>query len=119
MNETIKKEQELKSRSPACAIFDQEEGVVLHLEMPGVTREGIEIKVEKNQLQIVGTPAAADVEGDYLVRERRQGIYRKTFTLDDSIDRDRIEAVVSDGVLTLGLNFREAVKPKRIQIKGS
>ncbi len=103
---------------PACSVYEEDEGVVIQLEMPGVQKDAIDIKIEKDDLQVVGTPRHPEENGKYLVGERRKGIFRKHFTIDESIDRDRIEAVMADGVLTIGLRYREMVKPRRIQIKG-
>ncbi|MFP4643360.1 MAG: Hsp20/alpha crystallin family protein, partial [Spirochaetales bacterium] len=55
---------------------------------------------------------------NYLVRERLVAPYERTYTLDDSIDRDNIEAHMEHGLLTLTLHVREQVKPRRIEIKG-
>ena len=103
---------------PACSIFEQDEGVVLQLEMPGVSKDNIDIKIEKDNLIITGNPHISQEKGSILLAERRSGTYRKNFTIDERIDRDRIDAVMANGVLTLGLNFREIAKPRQIKIKG-
>jgi len=102
---------------PACSICDEDGKVRLRVEMPGVDKEGLEISIEKNELAITGKPLRFDEPGTWLLRERNHGDYRKRFILDESIDRDRIEAVMADGVLTLVLATKEAAKPRKIEIK--
>jgi len=57
------------------------------------------------------------VEGTYLIRERQVGEYQKRFIIDETIDQDKIQAVMNDGVLQLTLNIKETAKPRRIEIK--
>lgn len=116
MNELEKTSVPAAVRQPACAISEADGKVRLRLEMPGVDRTGLEVSVEKNELIIVGRPAAPAAAGNYLLRERQIGEYRKRFILDDSIDRDSIAAAIQDGVLELSLDTKEAAKPRKIAI---
>ncbi len=101
---------------PACSI-DEDIGVVtLKLEMPGVTKEGLDVSVESNTLAIEGRRSEPPPSGDWLLRERPVGSYRKVFTLDETIDREKIEALLADGMLTVKLHIREAAKPRKIMI---
>jgi len=102
---------------PECTIAEEEGRVRLRIEMPGVARDGIEVSVEKNELSIVGKDHRQEVEGTYLLRERRRGEFRKRFIIDETIDRDRIEASMAEGVLTLTLAVKEAAKPRKVEIK--
>jgi len=105
-----------KAVVPACSISEEEGLVVVKAELPGVGKDGLEIKIEGNTLAIEGSREAEAPTGAYLLRERRTGPYRKSFTIDDSIDRDRVEAELSEGMLTLKLHVKEAAKPRRITI---
>lgn len=101
---------------PACSI-DEDVGVVtLKLEMPGVTKEGLNVSVEANTLTIEGRRGDNPPAGEWLLRERPLGNYRKVFTLDETIDRDKIEALLADGMLTVKLHIQEAAKPRKIAI---
>jgi len=101
---------------PACSI-DEDVGVVtLKLEMPGVTKEGLNVSVEANTLTIEGRRGGNPPSGEWLLRERPAGSYRKIFTLDETIDRDKIEAQLADGMLTVRLHIQEAAKPREIAI---
>jgi len=116
MNEVAKNEDNKRYLVPSCVISENAGAVELKIDMPGVPREGVEVNVERNELSIIGHRAEGAQEGDYLARERRPGEYRKLFTLDDTIDRDKIEAVYANGVMKLTLRVREAAKPRRIEI---
>ena len=118
MNDLEKKtETQTPAVQPACNICEENGEVRLSVEMPGVDKEGIEVSVEKNELIIQGRRSDTEPQGTFLIRERRQGNYRKRFIIDETIDRDRIQAVVVDGVLTLTLATKESAKPKKIEIK--
>jgi HSP20 family protein len=101
---------------PACTIAEENGIVTARLEMPGVAKEGLEIRVQGNELSILGRREAQENGGTYLLRERRVAGYRKLFTLDDSIAHDRIDAKLENGVLTLKLQVKEAAKPRRIEV---
>jgi len=101
---------------PACSISEDEGIVTVRLEVPGVAKENLEVKIEGNSLSVTGTKPRFTAEGKYLVRERRDDPFRKTFTVDDRIDRDKVDAELIDGMLTLKLHIKEAAKPRRIEI---
>jgi HSP20 family protein len=96
--------------------MEDESEVVAWLEMPGVTREGLEIKVDGHTLMIEGKRSDEVPAGKFLIHERRHNEYRKAFTIDESIDRDGIVADLAEGVLTLHLKVKEAAKPRRIAV---
>lgn len=117
MNELEKKQEQQSSVvQPACSICEEDEKVRLRIEMPGVSRENIEVSVEKNELSLIGRQTVKEVEGTYLLRERAHGEFHKRFIIDESIDRDKIEAVMADGILTLTLSKKDAAKPRKVQI---
>ncbi len=101
---------------PAVRIMEDEAEVLAQIEMPGVTKDGLEIKVDGNILTIEGKRADEVPAGRFLIRERRHADYHKAFSIDESIDRDAITADLVDGVLNLRLKMKEAAKPRRIAI---
>jgi len=119
----VRKEREkeqVRFIRPFCFICEEEEGVVtLKLEMPGVGKDQLDIDVDGNELQITGKREASGSEGTYLMRERPSGTFRQVYTLDDTIDRNKIAASLEGGVLTLNLHRRESEKPRKINIKPS
>ena len=105
---------------PFCFVCEEAKGVVtLKLEMPGVGKNQLDIDIDGNELQITGKREAAGSEGTYLMQERPSGTFRQVYTMDDTIDRNKIEARLEGGGLTLNLYRRESEKPRRIAIKPS
>jgi len=103
---------------PPVDIFDTGEGVKLILEMPGVSRDDVELELERRVLTIRGRGRATSPE-DYrrVYTEYGEGDYQRVFTLSEDIDEGAIGAEMSQGVLTLTLPRAEATKPKRIEVK--
>jgi len=113
-------EQEKRERwvLPYSRISEARDGsIVVSLEMPGVSKEDLGIEVENGELRVTGRRKEKRVEGEVLLRERREGSFSRTFTLDDTVDPDAIGASLAAGVLTVTLHRKEAVKPRRIAVK--
>lgn len=102
--------------TPLANITETLEGYVLEAEMPGVSKDGLEITVENGDLTIVGRRTAYESPGVHLYGEVRNADYRRAFELDASIDTARISARIDQGVLTLVLPKAEAVKPRQIAV---
>jgi HSP20 family protein len=105
-----------KASVPACSITEDSGFVTVKVEMPGVPKEGLEVRIEGNELSVSGERRVEEPRGKYLLRERRAEGYRKLFTLDETIARDKVDASLADGILTLRLQVKEAAKPRRIEI---
>jgi HSP20 family protein len=103
--------------APEVNIYETADGYVLEAEMPGVTKEGLEITLEGNTLTFVGRRQDEVVKGDVLYRESEPTDYRRVFELDPAIDTGKISAEMRQGVLTLMLPKAERVKPRKIEIK--
>ncbi|HTP58159.1 MAG TPA: Hsp20/alpha crystallin family protein [Spirochaetia bacterium] len=103
---------------PRSAVNESADGQ-LHvvLEMPGVKKEGLEVRIENNELTISGRRERA-AQGRYVLRERPQGDFMQTFTLDGTVDQGKVDAVLEKGILTLTLDLKEQVKPRKIQVRG-
>jgi len=102
---------------PASLCIEEEGRILLMLDMPGVERDGIDMKIEDNELTIAGRRRAQPIEGTYLVKERLDGNFEASYTVDDTIDPQKIEASLENGVLTVTLHIKEAVRPRRIQVR--
>jgi HSP20 family molecular chaperone IbpA len=104
---------------PRAAVNETRDGKIrVVLEMPGVGSDQLSVKVENNELQIHGRrEPAADMK--YLLRERPQGDYMQSYTLDETVDPAKIDAVLEKGILTVTLDVKEHVKPRTIQIRGA
>jgi len=105
----------LRPRSSVAELPDG--NIVLTLEMPGVSRQNLEIDVDSGELAITGCRPEPQSAGTFLVRERPRGSFRQVYTLDDTIDPAKIDAVLEGGLLTLTLHRKEAVKPRKIAVR--
>jgi len=102
--------------SPEVNIYETPEGYLLEAEMPGVTRDGIEISLEGAEITITGHRQVENPPGEVLVRESRPVDYRRVFEIDPAIDTSRVAARVDQGVLTVTLPKSERVKPRQIKV---
>lgn len=106
------------SMTPLVDVLEDETGITVLADMPGVSRDVLEIRVEGESLLIEGaitatTPQA--MEASYA--EVRVPRYRRSFTLSRELDAARIEAKLKDGVLTLRIPKQEQAQPRRISVK--
>jgi HSP20 family protein len=109
--------QSIRFATPLVDIESTEDGYVLYAEMPGVSKDGIEVTVENGDLLIVGHRRPLDVSGEPVYRESRPYDFRRVYELDPSIDTSRISARIENGLLTVNLPKAEKVKPRRIEVE--
>lgn len=108
--------QEEQFLAPMASVTEDNDGYMLLVEMPGVSKEGLEISIENNELTITGRRSLPAIEGTPLHRESRRENFRRAFEIDPSIDADKISARMDQGVLTLRLAKAEQVKPRKIDV---
>jgi HSP20 family protein len=109
-------QQEREYVSPEVNVFETKDGYVVEAEMPGVSKEGLEIMLEGNEITLVGHRKDDVVTGAPLFQERKLADYRRVFELDPAIDTSKIAAKMDQGVLTLTLPKSERVKPRKIAV---
>ena len=87
-------------------------------EMPGLSKDDIQITVENGLLTIAGEKKASsdETKGNLHIQERRYGKFSRQFTLPSAVDEEKVNATLKDGILTITLDKREEVKPKRITV---
>lgn len=113
--ETNNQAERVEYAIPAVNIYETEDGYLLQADMPGVTRDGLEIYLDGNELTLLGRRTVTRPEGVHY-RESSDGDFRRVFELDPELDTDKITARVESGVLTLRLAKREHLKPRRISV---
>jgi HSP20 family protein len=102
---------------PRCSVSESRDGKIqVVLEMPGVRRENLEVRIENSVLRI-SARRDAPVDAKYILRERRAGDYLQTFTLDETVDPSRVDAAIQNGILTVTLDLKEQVKPRTIRVR--
>jgi HSP20 family protein len=98
--------------TPPVDLYEHASAFVLTAELPGLSRDEIDIQAEGNRLVIRGERAAHDASCEQYHRvERGHGRFSRTFILADAIDVDRITADLKDGLLTL--TIPKAGRPTR------
>jgi HSP20 family protein len=104
--------------NPAVDIFETKRELTLMADLPGVKAKDLKIDLKDNVLTLTAdeTPLEGTGEKDVL-REYRTGTYYRQFSLSDTIDQSKIEAVMKDGVLRLSLPKVAAATPRKISIK--
>jgi HSP20 family molecular chaperone IbpA len=103
---------------PATDIYETDEALRVILEMPGVEKGNVDVRVEDGVLKVDGKLDLAKYKGLVpLYTEYNVGHYSRSFRLSSKIDQNRIAAELKDGVLSLMLPKAEEARPRTIQIK--
>ena len=103
---------------PPVDIYETESEYMLKAEMPGITREGIDITLNNKELEINGKIDEEAANGDNLkYSEYNLYNYHRKFMVGDGIDGNAMSASFENGVLTLVLPKSEELKPKKIEVK--
>jgi HSP20 family protein len=102
---------------PNTDIFESDDALTVVMEMPGVERKDVDIRLENDLLRVEGRIDFAKYEGlEPVYTEYNVGHYARAFTLSGKIDKDNISADLADGVLTLTLKKAKEAMPRRIAI---
>ena len=112
----IEKTRELYEVSPAVDIYENEDEILLHADMPGVVKENISVNIDNGTLSLSGVRTLAS-KGIANWEEFLDVKYIRNFSVPQTIDVERVEAELKDGVLRLHLPKSEAAKPRQIEIK--
>ncbi|MEQ8843055.1 MAG: Hsp20/alpha crystallin family protein [Acidimicrobiales bacterium] len=101
----------------AMDAYRRDQDLWVHIDVPGVSPDSLDINVERNVLTISAERNWPDHEGDrtYLA-ERTRGKFRRQVHLGDGLDGEAIEANLDDGVLTLRIPVAERAKPRKISV---
>ncbi len=102
---SVRERPEDRVFTPRADVLTGDEAVILQVDLPGVSREGLVVEVKHNQLTLEG-------------RRSESVVYRRVFGLPDGIDVDHIDARLEHGVLTLTLPKAASHKPRRIEVRG-
>ncbi|MGE5442680.1 MAG: Hsp20/alpha crystallin family protein [Bacteroidota bacterium] len=116
--EQQQRRQEEPAIVPRVDVLEDQTGITLLADLPGVGRDGLEIHVEGDSLTIEGTVSAPTPEAmQATYAEVRVPRYRRAFTLSRELDGGRIEAQLKDGVLRLRIPKQEHAQPRRVSVK--
>lgn len=109
------------ARTPRWAPMDAYrvgEEYVVHLDLPGIAEDSLEVTAENNTLTVRAErrPAGPD-NAQYVINERPMGAFSRQMVLGDGLDLDKVSANYHDGVLTVTIPVAEQAKPRRIDIE--
>jgi len=107
--------------TPACDIFEDEEGVTLRFELAGVEPKDVDIRFENGVLTLRGERKLEkeDKRDNYHRVELSYGTFTRSFSLPGTIDAEKIKAEAKNGVLAVHLPKKPEAKPRAIQVKVS
>ena len=103
---------------PRVDVFEDDAGITLLADLPGVPKDRLELKIDGDTLLIEGsiaTPTPQDLQSVYA--EIRVPRYRRAFVLSRELDPGKIDANLRDGVLNLRIPKQEHAKPRRIEVR--
>ena len=103
---------------PAVDIFENESGITVQADMPGVSRDRLDVHIDSDTLVIEGLAEIPMPEGmDAIYADIRSKRYQRSFSLSRELDTEGIEAGLKDGVPTLRIPTREEHRPRRIEVQ--
>jgi HSP20 family protein len=103
---------------PPVDVYENDNAITLVADLPGVTREQLQVRVDGETLVLEATATIEGPENMELVYGEAQYLaYRRQFTLSRELDASRIEAQLRDGVLRLSIPKAEEAKPRRIEVQ--
>ena len=105
--------------APPVDVYEDKNVLSLRAELPGVKREDVEVSIDANVLTLKGERKLEKEEQGrrYHRIERSYGTFVRQFQLPSNIDSAQIDAQLSDGVLTVSLNKKQELKPRKIDVK--
>lgn len=103
---------------PMVDIFEEDEGIVMQVDLPGVRKEDVSVEVKNNLLVIQGQRQSDSGVSDdrYFRRERSCGTFQRSFSLRTPIAPESIKAAFKNGVLTIRIPKPEEERPKKISV---
>lgn len=108
---------------PPINVGSTPEAVQVYLFAPGLDTEKLDLSIQQNLLTVSGERKVQETEsgkaGNYHLRERFGGNFRRVLSLPDDVDPDHVEARYQDGVLHITIARRESARPRQIEIKSA
>ena len=104
---------------PAVDVYEDADKLVLKLEVPGIRREDLDIRVEGRTLTVKGERKfeSEEKEENFHRIERRYGSFVRSFTLPSTVNTEKVEATSADGVVSISFAKKAEAQPKQIQVQ--
>ena len=105
---------------PSVDIFETADGITLQADMPGVSKEGLFLRVDGGNLLVEGTIGIMpEQKMSALYADVRSTQYRRNFVQGNALETENIEADLSNGVLTVRIPKRSELRPRKIEVRSS
>ena len=106
---------------PPINIWLGENSVVLTAELPGITRDDVDLSLQEDVLALAGKrePKSQEQNANWQRRERAYGSFSRAVQLPFRVDPDKVQARFNNGILEIELQRLEADRPKKIEIRGA
>jgi HSP20 family protein len=103
---------------PPVDVYEDEQGIRLKMEVPGIDEKDIDIQLENSLLTVRGERKmeSETKEENYHRIERRYGSFTRSFTLPNTVNPEEVKAAYAKGVLTISLGKRAEARPKQIKV---
>jgi HSP20 family molecular chaperone IbpA len=112
-----RREQEIFVRPPVD-VYEDQAGIVLYADLPGVTKENLIVRMDGDTLLIEGRAQLETPSGmEAVYAEFRAPNFRRSFSLSTELETGKIDASLRNGVLTLRIPKQEASKPRKIEVR--
>jgi HSP20 family protein len=109
------------ARTPAVDVREQENEYLMEAELPGLAEKDIELNVEDNILTLSSKKQESKEEkkNGYLIRERCNYEFARTFVLPKDVDHEKIKAEFKNGLLVVNIPKKPETKPQKIDVKSN
>ncbi|HTU17806.1 MAG TPA: Hsp20/alpha crystallin family protein [Gemmataceae bacterium] len=105
--------------TPRVDIVETDTELTIFAEVPGVLPEDVELRYEKGELLLHARVKPGPERSSMLLQEYEEGDFFRAFTIHELIDADRITAECKNGLLAVHLPKAEAIRPRRIAVRGN
>jgi len=105
---------------PPVDIWEDKDGITLCADMPGVSKDRLNLRIDGNNLIVEGqVQFELPQNAEALYADVRSSLYRRSFSLSGELETAKIEASLKDGVLTVRIPKRAELRPRKIEVQGS
>lgn len=105
---------------PPVDIWEDKEGITLCADMPGVSKDRLDVRMDGKNLIVEGQlQLELSQKADALYADVRSSVYRRSFALSSELETEKIEASLKDGVLTVRIPKRAELRPRKIEVKAT
>ncbi len=103
---------------PEVDIYEKPDALLVIADVPGVVEKDVDIQLEGDVLTITATQSELSLDGyKPILGSYQRGVFKRTFTLNSEVDREKISATIRQGVLHLELPKSPAAQPRRIEVR--